>query len=128
VDFINQSEDIYAHKTDMDKIGQTSHDLTVNESDFGLIGKVNRQNAQLVVQATHDTSNVPIDRLVELMNVFPGVSRRFERISEGVYSDYAHTPEKIRGALQVALKRQVMILLLSMKAFTTLGRTLLEKS
>jgi UDP-N-acetylmuramate--alanine ligase len=104
VDFLNQSQDIYAHKVDMDKIGLKSNDITINESSFTIPGLVNRQNAQLVVQALHDTSNVSTERLVELMNAFPGVSRRFERIVDGVYSDYAHTPEKIRGALQMALE------------------------
>jgi UDP-N-acetylmuramate--alanine ligase len=36
------------------------------------------------------------------MNMFPGVSRRFESIADRIYSDYAHTPEKIRGAVQMA--------------------------
>ncbi len=36
------------------------------------------------------------------MNAFPGVSRRFENIAHNIYSDYAHTPEKITGALQIA--------------------------
>jgi UDP-N-acetylmuramate--alanine ligase len=101
-DFLNQSQDIYAHKTDMDKIRKSSHEIAVNESNFSLAGIVNRQNAQLVVQAMHDTSNVPLTRLIELMDQFPGVSRRFERVVDGVYSDYAHTPEKIKGALQMA--------------------------
>jgi UDP-N-acetylmuramate--alanine ligase len=101
-EFISQSQDVYAHKIDMEKIGHKSNDINVSESDFTLPGLVNRQNAQLVVQALHDTSNVPLVRLIDLMNSFPGVSRRFERIRDGIYSDYAHTPEKIRGALQMA--------------------------
>jgi len=101
-DFLNQSHDIYGHKIDMDKIKHVSHNISVSESDFTLNGKVNRQNAQLAVQALHDTSNVPVDRLVKIMNSFPGVSRRFEKIADNIYSDYAHTPEKIRGALQIA--------------------------
>ena len=35
------------------------------------------------------------------MNSFPGVSRRFEKIADNIYTDYAHTPEKIRGAIQL---------------------------
>ena len=39
--------------------------------------------------------------LLDILERFPGVSRRFEKIIAGLYSDYAHTPEKIRGALQL---------------------------
>jgi UDP-N-acetylmuramate--alanine ligase len=42
-----------------------------------------------------------IDELLEVLQRFPGVSRRFEQIIPRLYSDYAHTPEKIRGALQL---------------------------
>jgi len=38
---------------------------------------------------------------IEILNKFPGVSRRFEKIAPGIFSDYAHTPPKIRGALQL---------------------------
>jgi UDP-N-acetylmuramate-alanine ligase len=38
------------------------------------------------------------------MNKFPGISRRMEQITKNLYSDYAHTPEKIRGAMSVALE------------------------
>jgi UDP-N-acetylmuramate-alanine ligase len=35
---------------------------------------------------------------------FPGLSRRMEVIKPNLYSDYAHTPEKITGAMSVALE------------------------
>jgi UDP-N-acetylmuramate--alanine ligase len=38
---------------------------------------------------------------MRILDRFPGVSRRFEQVAPGLYSDYAHTPEKIRGALQL---------------------------
>jgi UDP-N-acetylmuramate--alanine ligase len=43
-----------------------------------------------------------IDKLVTIANRFPGLQRRMEPIVPGLYSDYAHTPEKIRGAMSVA--------------------------
>jgi UDP-N-acetylmuramate--alanine ligase len=46
--------------------------------------------------------NKPVEELVEALNKFPGISRRFEQIAPNIYSDSAHTPEKIRGALQMA--------------------------
>jgi UDP-N-acetylmuramate--alanine ligase len=36
------------------------------------------------------------------MNGFPGVSRRFEKLIDNLYTDDAHTPEKIQGCMSVA--------------------------
>lgn len=67
-----------------------------------LPGLVNRQNAWQVVCAVRKISGQPVDALISHMNRFPGLARRFEQIIPGLYSDYAHTPPKIRGALQLA--------------------------
>ncbi|MBR3180986.1 hypothetical protein IKF63_02825 [Candidatus Saccharibacteria bacterium] len=40
--------------------------------------------------------------MIEIMNTFPGVGRRMEKIRAGVYSDYAHHPEEIAATLEVA--------------------------
>ena len=42
------------------------------------------------------------EEIIETMNSFPGVGRRFEKISEGVYSDYAHHPEEIEATIEIA--------------------------
>lgn len=67
-----------------------------------LPGLVNRQNAYLVATALQPLCDKSLADLLEQLNDFPGVSRRFEQIAPHVYSDYAHTPPKIRGALQLA--------------------------
>lgn len=67
-----------------------------------LPGLVNRQNAWQVVCAVHQLTGQPQRQLIDHMNRFPGLARRFEQIVPGLYSDYAHTPPKIRGALQIA--------------------------
>ena len=36
------------------------------------------------------------------MNDFPGAGRRFERIAEGVYSDYGHHPNEIKATVEMA--------------------------
>jgi UDP-N-acetylmuramate--alanine ligase len=69
-----------------------------------LAGLYNRLDAWLAIQAVHEVTNTPIDKLVELINKFPSLQRRMEEIEPGLYSDYAHTPEKIRGAMSVALE------------------------
>lgn len=66
-----------------------------------LPGEVNRRNSWLVACAFHALTKRPTAELVTLLESFPGVSRRFEPIAPGLYSDYAHTPAKIRGALQL---------------------------
>jgi UDP-N-acetylmuramate-alanine ligase len=45
------------------------------------------------------------------MERFPGLSRRFEKIIDNLYSDYAHTVPKIKGCLQMAqeLSKNVVV-------------------
>lgn len=101
-DFFGQSKKVYAHPEDYDKIGLAGAKEGVDKSQFVLAGEVNRANAQLVVEALADISGKSANELIDIMNKFPGVSRRFEKIADNIYTDYAHTPEKIRGALQLA--------------------------
>jgi len=73
----------------------------LNKSDVGLDsftlpGEVNRRNAWLVVKAVQHLTREPVDKLLEIMNRFPGLSRRMEQIAPRLYSDYAHTPVAIR--------------------------------
>ena len=69
-----------------------------------LPGDVNRQDAWQVVQAVHLLTGKPLHELIEYMNQFPGASRRMEQLASGIYTDYAHTPEKIKGSIKVALE------------------------
>jgi UDP-N-acetylmuramate-alanine ligase len=72
--------------------------------ELTLPGAVNRRNAWEVANAVHETyDQISLYELIQHLNNFPGVSRRFEQIKPHLlYSDYAHTPPKIRGALQTA--------------------------
>ena len=69
-----------------------------------LAGRFNRLDAWLVIKAVHHITHEPIETLVAHMNNFPGLQRRMEQIIPNLYSDYAHTPEKIRGGLSVAME------------------------
>ena len=103
VEFICQSNEVLAHREDLERIGMAAEDESIVKlSDFNLVGLVNRKNAQLVAEALVLITKRPPGEIVQILNEFPGVSRRFENISDNIYSDYAHTPEKIRGALQIA--------------------------
>ena len=70
-----------------------------------LIGAVNRRNALQVIQAVHELTEHPLDQLVHAMSAFPGLSRRFEKITDNLYTDYAHTIPKIKGCLQTAFEQ-----------------------
>lgn len=76
-----------------------------------MIGRVNRRNAWQVIQCVHQLTNKPIDLLITKMQSFPGLSRRFEKIAENLYTDYAHTIPKIEGCLQIAheLSKNVVV-------------------
>lgn len=86
--------------------------VTISESkipkELQLIGQVNRRNAWQVISAFDCISETIAQKdqdyreRIKLMNAFVGLSRRFERLKDSIYTDYAHTPEKIHGALQTA--------------------------
>lgn len=106
-EFISQSEHTYIWEEDTSYLGLGNADKVdiLDSSDASavtLLGQYNRLDAWLAVQAVHRATGKPVKELVEIVNRFPGLSRRMERIASNLYSDYAHTPEKIRGAMSVA--------------------------
>lgn len=103
-DFVCQSQNIVAHPNDLEKIGLTAEPSEYPEilSELTLRGQVNRENARLAIETIAKLTKESVADLIASMNRFPGISRRFEKIIPNVYSDYAHTPEKILGALQMA--------------------------
>lgn len=108
VEFIDKSGQVIAHQVDLDKIGLRANSSVhtprteIRGYPLELTGEVNRQNARLILETAFELVDASLEDLVAKINKFPGVSRRFENIAENVYSDYAHTPDKIRGALQTA--------------------------
>lgn len=112
-EFIAQSGQTFIWREDAEYLGldsSSSRGVRVLDSgdphirEIKLLGQYNRMDAWLAVQAVHHITSHPIDKLIELVNGFPGLSRRMEQIIPGLYSDYAHTSEKIRGAMSVALE------------------------
>ncbi|MBR3052205.1 hypothetical protein IKG60_01105 [Candidatus Saccharibacteria bacterium] len=80
---------------------------------FKLAGEARRIDAALAANAVCDIEHQEFEEagmlvdyncgaLVDIMNDFPGVGRRFERIADGLYSDYAHHPEEIAATMDVA--------------------------
>jgi len=110
-EFISQSKYTVIWQEDVDYLSlERSVDVSLQDSSdphiakLTLPGQYNRLDAWLAVQAVQEALHTPTEKLIELINKFPGLSRRMEEISPNLYSDYAHTPEKIRGAMSVALE------------------------
>lgn len=107
-DFIAQSAQTVMWQSDVERIGgkPSAKDTVLSDTDakmklITLAGLVNRRNAWQVANALAPITGKSVGELLEVLQQFPGVSRRFEQIAPHLYSDYAHTPEKIRGALQL---------------------------
>jgi len=109
-EFIDQPRHTYVWQEDADYLGlEDVAGVTVLDSaaladKTSLLGLYNRLDAALAVQAVHQATGNPLAELFDIASRFPGLSRRMEQIIPGLYSDYAHTPEKIRGAMSVALE------------------------
>lgn len=108
-EFIEQSQHTFMWEEDANYLSivtnNTVNKLSVADPhllDLTLRGQYNRLDAWLAIQAVHRATGQPLEKLIELANRFPGLSRRMEMIVADLYSDYAHTPEKIRGAMSVA--------------------------
>lgn len=108
-EFIDQSNKTYVWQEDQQYLNLPySPSIHVQNSDnpdinkIALAGRYNRLDAWLVIQTVHEITQRSISELITMMNKFPGLQRRMEQIVPGLYSDYAHTPEKIRGAMSVA--------------------------
>jgi UDP-N-acetylmuramate--alanine ligase len=109
VEFLDQSQQKILWNNDKSniKLEDDGNVLVLNKSSdeiqkLTLPGIVNRENAFLAVKAVQQLSGQTETNLYNIVNRFPGLSRRFEKIADNIYSDYAHTPEKIAGCLQRA--------------------------
>lgn len=107
--FLNQSEHSIVWQSDAESskmlIDQTY--TTIDDDDsilntLSIAGMVNRRNAWQVVMAANLLTGKSAEELTRHIESFPGLSRRFEKISDNLYTDYAHTPAKIAGCLQMA--------------------------
>lgn len=109
VKFLNQSKSAVIFNEDFKKLKLLENKkytvLSKGEKEIkeiDLIGKYFREDAWLAVHAVHKYLGEPINKLLGFINQYPGSNRRMEKIAENLYSDYAHTPEKILGCLDAA--------------------------
>ncbi len=104
VDFLSQSQNAYLWPEDIKKLGRISVGYAISSvlPGINLLGEINRRNASQAVTAVARLSGEPEQKLIDIVNEFPGVSRRFEYIDSNLVTDYAHTPEKIAGCIGLA--------------------------
>lgn len=71
--------------------------------DIKLPGAHNRHNGLLAAELfeAHHPELEWAD-IIDALNTFPGSHRRFERVADNLYTDYAHHPTEIRAMIQMA--------------------------
>lgn len=84
-----------------------SENVYFSAEEFNLAGEVRRVDASFAMSAIceieHDIYNkTDYSEVIKTLNEFPGVGRRFEKLAEGIYTDYAHHPEEIATTLEMA--------------------------
>ena len=122
--FEGQSEQVIRGRS-MEGGAVSANEDTLDFADkFNLAGRARRYDAGLAMQAVFEMmeetdmqkaeenlitggknyAGREIDEslIVEILNDYPGVGRRFERIADGVYSDYGHHPEEIAATVEIA--------------------------
>jgi len=83
---------------DMPNVTILNSDQT--NSKLAIVGKHNRRNATMVQFAMKQLGLTSDSN--EILEHFPGTGRRFEKLADGIYSDYGHHPVEIAATLQLA--------------------------
>jgi len=106
-DFINQSEKTFMFDKTLAYLEPVSGDIEAFEhittiDEIGLPGQANRDNAYLVAQVISEITKKPLKEIFAILSNYPGVERRFEKLADGIYSDYGHHPTEIVATIQLA--------------------------
>ena len=80
---------------------------TALDKQLTIPGKTRRFDLGLGIEAAREIMKnlgreLDEEEAKRIMDEFPGVGRRMERIVDGVFSDYAHHPEEIKATLEMA--------------------------
>lgn len=101
--FLGQSNASILWKDTSNLLGPIPRSLIIDEnkvSRLSLAGDHVRRNASLVVKAFEQLG---IDGdLTSTLNQFPGVDRRFEKLADNLYTDYAVHPKEIAATIAAA--------------------------
>jgi UDP-N-acetylmuramate--alanine ligase len=101
--FSRQSEKLFTWREYESIFGSDTHVRYVDSitPSLRIHGEHNRRNASLILAAL-ESFGLPAKYAVDGLNTFPGTDRRFERLSDNLYTDYGHTPSEIAATLQMA--------------------------
>lgn len=84
---------------------------TITKTDLAprikLAGEVRRFDLALAIEAVKEIAreeklDATEEELIKIMNEFPGVMRRMEKLCDGLYTDYAHHPEEVAATIEIA--------------------------
>ncbi len=111
--FADQSKHTVTWKSVADYLDLENQDhrkFLPDDTNFNikLNGENYRRNASLaiaLVEMILEEDGAIHDDLVTAINDFPGTERRFEKLRENIYTDYAHHPEEIRATIDAALEQ-----------------------
>ncbi len=70
--------------------------------DFKIAGQHNRANATLVAKLCEYLKIGDAALIKNAIESYPGISRRFEKLADNLYTDYGHHPVEIAATLQLA--------------------------
>ena len=112
-DFVIEYKDGKIAERAMASKDDYEHKGLYKPKDFKLAGEARRIDAALAANAVFNMEqnefadkdievNYNCAGLVRILNEFPGVGRRFERLADYVYTDYAHHPEEIAATVEMA--------------------------
>ncbi len=77
---------------------------TVN-SRITLVGGLRRQDASIALDVIERIKpELDFQKIINVLNNFPGAGRRFEKIADGIYSDYGHHPNEIASTVKMAVE------------------------
>lgn len=108
IQFLNNSKHSFMYQRDSDYLMHSADNIVIlsNEDEhlekLKLMGKYNREDAFLAAISISQEFNIKLEDCIKILNDFKGLHRRMEEITSNLYTDYAHTPEKIKAAINVA--------------------------
>ena len=75
---------------------------TTIDERITLAGELRRKDASVVLAAMRHLCDEPDEKIIEILNRFPGAERRFEEVSKNVFTDYGHHPQEIKATVEMA--------------------------
>jgi len=101
--FLSQSDSSIFWQAIGEKVGDIANAWVLGDNDVANIqlpGEHVRRNASLVVKA-FERLGISGD-VIGAINRFPGVDRRFEKLADNLYTDYAVHPNEIAATIKLA--------------------------